>query len=37
MLIFIRKVIKDFGGQNKEMRNIKACSSADSDHYVLNI
>ena len=25
MLLFIRKVIKVFGGQNKEMRNAKAC------------
>jgi hypothetical protein len=36
MLLFIRKVIKVFGGQNREMRNAKA-SSTNSDHYVLKI
>lgn len=34
MLLFIRKVIEVFGGQYKEMRNAKPCST-NSDHYVL--
>ena len=36
MLLFVRKVIKVFGGQYKEMRNAKPCDT-NSDHNVLKI
>jgi hypothetical protein len=36
MLLFIRKIIKVFGGQNKGKRNAKVCST-NSDHYAPKI